>query len=175
MRAIILVHAGTLYTSASELVDEAEIADSIEGIVDEIRSADCLVVIDGMLSDAIGRQMEMAIRETSISITLTDGLVARLWGCDNEEPPYKNWTGTGSDKLVFTGQVEAARAIASKLDTATEIIVTGAWASDDDSTGCVNSVADALRQSGLENVTISPSALRDPWSRPPAPEPQVEP
>jgi hypothetical protein len=69
------------------------------------------------------------------------------------------------------GQEEMAARIAPHLSDCDEILVTGAWATDDNSSGCVNSVVDALIAAGLTRVRVSESALREPKINPDEDEP----
>lgn len=151
----ILVHPGSLAAHGG--------SDAIEDVVREFERHDGpLVVIDGLLSDKLapfedrlGRALEAAEAKGEIAL--------RLWGCDSGEPPFPGWRGYASSgaavDLVHADQEEAAGRIAPLLRSR-DAVLTGAWATHDDSSGCVNSVSRAMRASGWPGRhTISDSAL----------------
>ncbi|MEP3665823.1 MAG: hypothetical protein ABJN42_03705 [Roseibium sp.] len=164
----VLVHAGALFTSARGQVDACDIEDAINGILSDIASAEGLVVIDGMLSDAIPRVMNAAIEEKLMEAAAAGKPAYRLWGCDAGEHPFPGWESFGDlPSPVGDGQEEMAERVAPHLKGCNDILVTGAWATSDGSSGCVCSVVDALRLSGLTGVRLSDSALLEPdWDDP---------
>lgn len=160
-RAVVLVHPGSFWVSGAgqlpgEIVEEAE-----AGITDEIEAAEVLVVIDGDLSGSLGYRPGQFI-ERNLHRLAQEGRAFRLWGCDAGEPPYAVWKPVGLEDAIHTHQEEAALAVAPRLAAlgASEILVTGAWATRDGSSGCVNCVADALRRVLPEiGITVSENAL----------------
>lgn len=155
----VVVHAGAYFTSAQEQVDRDDLAIAIADLKDFICAADGIVVIDGMLSDAIPRDVNRLIDE-ALTRAEAAGLPAiRAWGCDSGEEPYPGWRGHGGYP-VYGSQSEAADPIAYTLRDAAEIVCSGAWATHDGSEGCVNDVADTLRARLPHiDITVSPDAL----------------
>lgn len=143
---LILVHPGSMYGSARAALGYSEARAGREDVLYEVHAHQGgIVVIDGMLSDEIPGKDNLIITE-AIARAAGHGLPAlRLWGCDAGEAPFEGWVGIGAGPLTFTSQQEAAAAIADQLG-AQPILVTGAWASHEKSEGCVNSVADTLRE-----------------------------
>eukprot|EP00919_Chromeraceae_sp_WS-2016_P023762 GHVR01056358.1.p1 GENE.GHVR01056358.1~~GHVR01056358.1.p1 ORF type:complete len:104 (-),score=6.46 GHVR01056358.1:6-317(-) len=89
--------------------------------------------------------------------------VIRMWGCDGGERPYPGWKGYSSPgaaiDLIHSDQEEAAKFIAP-LVRARNAILSGAWATHDGSSGCVNSVVAALKRAGWPgSFSISRTAL----------------
>lgn len=145
--ALVLVHAGSMCGSARSQLGKPE-ADSMRfDVIDEVAHHEgSLIVIDGFLSDELSPD-EQAQIDAALARNATAGhLALRLWGCDGGEAPYPAWQpfGASMEGAVFDGQQEAATAVAPRLaDMA--ITVTGAWATEDLSSGCASSVVLALR------------------------------
>lgn len=169
-KALVLVHPGSLFGSGDFNVGRRAAGKCREKIRNQLLAHEGqLVIIDGYLSDEISEDFEEAIQ-----IGLYNALIAahragrlepvsalRLWGCDGGGAPFSGWESFGSVCLphVFNGQMAAARFLSQYL-TADEIEVTGAWATEDGRWGCVNGVAEVLRN-GLPDtkVRISETAL----------------
>ena len=77
-----------------------------------------------------------------------------MYGCDTGEVAYDGWQENRSYCLdkYFDGPDDAAEFLSEHLETS-EITVTGAWATLDDSSGCVNGVAQTLR-SLMPNIQV---------------------
>lgn len=166
MKTLILVHPGSLCGSARAMLGKYDADAAREEILYEVsHHHGPLVIIDGSFSDELSRA-ENELIETSLARNEALGhLALRIWGCDAGEAPYIGWkpTGLAGKHAVFDGQEEAACAIADILDTG-QILITGAWATEDGSSGCVCSVRDALIASlGPDrNIEISETALMEP-------------
>lgn len=166
MSTLILVHPGSLCGSARSILGRLDANAARDEILFEVsQHQGDLVVIDGSLSDELSRGENETI-EASLARVEADGhLALRIWGCDSGEAPYIGWKATGLQgrHAVFDGQEEAAAAIADILGSG-EISVTGAWATQDGSTGCVCSVRDALVDTlgDIGCITISETALMEP-------------
>ena len=155
----VVVHAGAYFSSAGEQVDSDTLSMAVEDLKTFISAAEGLVVIDGMLSDAIPRDVNRLI-DAALARAETAGMPAiRAWGCDAGEAPYPGWIGHGGYP-VYGSQAEAADPIAYTLRGASRIVCSGAWATRDGSEGCVNDVADTLRaRLPHVDITVSPDAL----------------
>lgn len=85
----------------------------------------------------------------------------RMYGCDTGEVAYDGWQEDRSYCLdkYFDGAHDAAEFLSRYLETSKNT-VTGAWATLDDRSGCVNGVAQTLR-SLMPNtqVRISETAI----------------
>jgi hypothetical protein len=162
MRAVVVVHPGSIFVSGAAEIAEGKLAGIIEGLHEEIREADALVVIDGMFSSAIPFDLQREIAGKLDAAVGNQEVGARVWGCDSGEGPYPAWQGRdGGFGLRHPDQGAAARAAANFLIAADEVIVTGAWATRDGDSGCVCDVADALRDAMPPKcrVSVSPNAL----------------
>ncbi|MCW3784430.1 hypothetical protein [Defluviimonas salinarum] len=162
MRVVVLVHPGSLFASGAAQVDPETHASVVEGVTIDIGSADGLLVIDGFLSDAVPADFELLLADSFAAAEERGHPGLRLWGCDAGEAPWPGWAPRGQGAgPVHADQAAAARAAAPLLADASAIVVTGAWATRDGSSGCVNAVADALRDSlgGTVPVLVSASAL----------------
>jgi hypothetical protein len=157
----VLVHPGSLFGSGKSLVDVETFERAVDGILEDVETADGLVVIDGFLSDLVPGDVERLIGDVLTRSAEAGRPAFRIWGCDAGEAPHRGWSSFGSpEAAVCDGQVEAARRIAPALREAEEIRVTGAWATRDGSSGCVNSVAEALAEAlPACRVEVSPNAL----------------
>ncbi|WP_170378694.1 hypothetical protein [Ruegeria atlantica] len=172
LKTLVLVHPGSMFGSGDFNVGPMAAGRCRDQIRDQLLAHEGqLIIIDGFLSDEINEDFEEAIQ-----IGLNNALVAahragklepvsamRLWGCDAGEDPFDEWESFGSECLprVFSCQEAAAEFLCQYL-MADEIEVTGAWATEDGRWGCVNSVAEVLRD-GLPDTTvrISETALFD--------------
>ena len=164
--ALVLVHAGSLCGSARMQLGRPEADAARAEILDEVASHEGpLVIIDGSMSDEISPH-ENTLMEAALARNAEAGhLSLRMWGCDEGVGPYPEWTPFGGSRegLSFGGQVEAAEAVAPRLaDNA--ITVTGAWATEDLSSGCASSVVTALRAALGPGAIIehSPCVLYEP-------------
>lgn len=155
----VVVHAGAYFSSAGEQVDSDDLSIAIADLKAFIGAAEGIVVIDGMLSDAIPRDVNHLI-DDALKRAEAAGLPAiRAWGCDAGEKPYPGWIGHGGYP-VYGSQSAAADPIAYTLRDAAKIVCSGAWATHDGSEGCVNDVADTLRaRLPHVEITVSPDAL----------------
>lgn len=143
--SLILVHPGSAFTSWRRQVNEDVFARFVSCLEHDLATCTDLVVIDGMLSDGVPSEIDSLIESRLDAIEQNVGLAARLWGCDAGECPFPGWSGRNMvGDTVFGSQEEAALAIAVHLPDNTPVICTGAWATRDGSSGCVNSVAEAL-------------------------------
>jgi hypothetical protein len=126
-----------------------------------------IIVIDGMLSDEISYDMDRALDNAIYEAHGNSDIGMRMWGCDAGEGPYTDWKGFGVGQLVHDSQEEAIASVAEAL-RGSQITVTGAWATDDLSSGCVSSVINALRKHLGDEASISLSdfALREPYEDP---------
>ena len=161
MRVVVLVHPGSHFGPGACEVDPARHQQVTRGIRDDLLSADGLVVIDGSLSDILPGWFEVEVRAGLMRAEQAECPAFRIWGCDSGEPPVVGWQPHGNGiVMVSDGQVTAAGRVSAFLPGADEILVTGAWATRDDSSGCVNSVAHALRDRlpGVE-IRVSENAL----------------
>jgi hypothetical protein len=155
----VIVHAGAYFSSAKEQIDHGDLDFAIDDLRTFIQEAESLVVIDGMLSDAIPQNINTLI-DDALNRAAAAGLPAlRVWGCDSGELPYPKWAGRGGYP-IYGSQSEAADPIAYNLRNAQKIICSGAWATRDGSEGCVNDVADTLRDRLPHiDIEVSPDAL----------------
>jgi hypothetical protein len=172
---LVLVHPGSLFGSADSLLGRSEaqgVREDVFGTLDA--HVGPVLIIDGALSDEIGSPYENRI-EAALSRAMAAGHQAlRLWGCDSGEAPFGRWSGSAPDgvALVHDSQQEAARAAAQVL-AGHQVAVTGAWASVSGTTGCVNSVADVLREAlgPAARIGIDDSAAIVPEEFDDSPEP----
>ncbi|MFG6084186.1 hypothetical protein ACEUZ9_000435 [Paracoccus litorisediminis] len=149
----ILVHPGSFFTSAKSQIDRKTFMARLGGLMDDLDAADGLIVIDGALSDGVPVYANEMIAKKLNEIEAAGGLALRLWGDDAGQFPFLNWQGHGSlaGQRAFDGQMEVATAIAShhaEILNNSNILLCGAWATHDGTSGCVNSVKDALVESG---------------------------
>lgn len=146
--ALVLVHPGSMCGSARSQLGRSEADAARAEVLDRVRThVGPVIVIDGALSDELSRAENRLIDE-AVARALASGHVAgRIWGCDSGERPYPSWSGLRSDggALVHDGQEAAATDIAPLLSGVT-VLVTGAWAGSNEGSGCVNSVANAIRE-----------------------------
>jgi len=164
--ALILVHPGSMCGSARALLGRREADAARAEVLERVRTHEGpFFVIDGALSDELSRAEEGLIREALDRSICSGHAAGRVWGCDSGERPFAVWSGQRSDAgpLRFDGQEAAAESIAPLL-SGIPVLVTGAWAGSNDGSGCVNSVANAVRAVlGREApVGIDETALRMP-------------
>ena len=153
--ALILVHPGSAFTSWRRQVEEEVFANFVASLEHDLATCTDLVVIDGMLSDGVPSDIDRLIESRLNAIGQNAGFAARLWGCDAGEQPFPSWSGRNmAGDAVFGSQQDAARAIAAYLPDNGPVICTGAWATRDGSSGCVNSVAESLA------TRIDPARIR---------------
>lgn len=164
---LILVHPGSMMGSARMNLGKFEADAARDAVLEEVISHEGgLIVIDGAFSDELQGNPEHLISGALAAARGRGELALRLWGCDAGEAPYRGWEGLGelACGLVHDGQCEAATALVEQgvLDGTRPILVTGAWASDDGTDGCVTSVADRLRDllGPQAPIAISENALR---------------
>lgn len=165
-KILILVHPGSLCGSARSMIGKYEADAARDLILHEVQThSGGLIVIDGSLSDELSRA-ENDLIDLALMRNEAEGYVAmRLWGCDSGEPPYADWQSFGMARqdAVFDSQQDAISTVAHKF-AGRNVIVTGAWASVDGSTGCVCSVVDALHEDPANGITaaVSSCALMEP-------------
>jgi hypothetical protein len=153
-KTLVLVLPGSMFGSAgSQLGRKAR--EYRNAVAKEILSHDGhFAVIDGFLSDEIQRGFDDVIEKgLSNAILAAERMgclnlvsAVRMYRCDTGESAYDGWQENRSycmDKN-FDGPDDAAEFLSSHFETS-EITVTGAWATLDDSSGCVNGVAQTLR------------------------------
>ena len=168
-KALVLVLPGSMFGSAESQLGRKARAYR-DAVAEEILSHDGhFAVIDGFLSDEIQRGFDDVIEKgLSNAILAADRMgclnsvsAVRMYGCDTGEAAYDGWQENRSYCLNknFDGPNDAAEFLSRHLETS-EITVTGAWATLDDSSGCVNGVAQTLR-SLMPNtqVRISETAI----------------
>jgi hypothetical protein len=141
--ALILVHPGSLAAHGS--------MQDLDAAVAEMECHDGpIVVIDGYLSDKTA-PLDGRIKNALIRAEQAGYLAARLWGCDSGEPPFDQWKGFVSTGLeieeVHSDQEVAAAKLAPALEDR-DLILSGAWATYDRTSGCVISVGEALKETG---------------------------
>jgi len=145
--ALILVHPGSMCGSARSHLGRREADAARAEVLERVSSHQGLLfVIDGALSDELS-DADNALIEKALERAAAAGHAAgRVWGCDSGETPFPSWSGFRSDngQLVFDEQETAASNFAPHLRDM-PVLVTGAWAGSNDGTGCVNSVANAIR------------------------------
>lgn len=168
-KTLVLVLPGGMFGSAeSQLGRKAR--EYRNAVAEEILSHEGhFAVIDGFLSDEIQRGFDdviekglsNAILAAERAGCLNSVSAVRMYGCDTGESAYDGWQENRSCCLdkYFDGPDDAAEFLSEHLETS-EITVTGAWATLDDSSGCVNGVAQTLR-SLMPNtqVRISETAI----------------
>ena len=159
---LVLVLPGSMFGSAeSQLGRKAR--EYRNAIAEEILSHDGhFAVIDGFLSDEIQRGFDDVIEKGLANAILAAERMGcpssisavRMYGCDTGEVAYDGWQENRSYCLdrYFDGPDDAAEFLSEHLETS-EITVTGAWATLDDSSGCVNGVAQTLR-SLMPNIQV---------------------
>lgn len=164
---LILVHPGSMMGSARMNLGKLNADAARDAVLEEVISHEGgFIVIDGALSDELSGNPGHLIAGALAAAKSRGDPALRLWGCDAGETPYASWQGFGAIEggIVHDGQCEAAAALvrAGVLDARRPIVVTGAWASDDGTDGCVNSVADQLRDllGSAARISISEHALR---------------
>lgn len=168
-KTLVLVHPGSLFGSADWRFgrDARQYRNAIAQQILEHEGN--FVVIDGFLSDEIYTNFDDVIETGLSNAVLTASRAGclnavsavRLYGCDSGEPPFEDWEDCSARCLSkgFTGQAHAAEFLSDHLKTSA-IEVTGAWATLDDSSGCVNDVAAVLRSQMPDvDVRISKTAL----------------
>lgn len=169
---LILVHPGGLFGSTFCRVGY-DTAEYHQRLISQhlCEHTGDFVVIDGSLSDEIPRWYDEIIADCLLRAQKREEQTAtrhktaalRLWGCDSGEGPYGDWQAFGDRCFpdVFDHQGAAASAIAKHIRTPS-VWVTGAWASDDNRSGCVNHVVDVIRSQRPDlSAEICTSALYD--------------
>ena len=161
-KTLVLVLPGSMFGSAeSQLGRKAR--EYRNAVAEEILSHDGhFAVIDGFLSDEIQSGFDDVIEKgLSNAILAAERMgypnsisAVRMYGCDTGEVAYDGWQENRSFCLdkYFDGPDDAAQFLSRYLETS-EITVTGAWATLDDNSGCVNGVAQTLR-SLMPNIQV---------------------
>ena len=171
MRIVVLVHPGSHFIPGSHEVEPARHRTVTDGICEDLRTADGFVVVDGSFSDGMPGWFENEIRAALARAERAACPSLRIWGCDSGERPYAAWQPHGEGiAAISDSQITAAVRLSEFLldrmagqdpgPEVTEILVTGAWATRDDRSGCVNSVAGLLRERlPAVDVRVSENAL----------------
>lgn len=143
---LVVVHPGSVFLSGRSQISEASFRETSANLFRDIQNADGLVIIDGSLSDGVPETIQALIRKKFQECERAGAPAMRVWGCDAGERPYAGWEQHGMPgTAVHDGQALAAAAISAQLHGVGSITVTGAWATQDNSSGCVCDVADVLR------------------------------
>lgn len=165
-KTLILVHPGSMCGSARMHLGKYEADAAREAVLYEVEHHNGpLIIIDGFLSDELSAQEQAVIEDRLIKGESEGHLSLRIWGCDAGEDPIAGWNSFGmqGQHAVFEDQRAAIKSVSHMIGTA-EIEVTGAWATDDLSSGCATSVLQELQQALGDKavVQMSPYALREP-------------
>ena len=156
-KALVLVHPGSMCGSADMQIGRDRATELRKAVLKEVSEhSGPLVVIDGFLSDELSSEEDTLIMEALKRNAAQGYFARRLWGCDSGEEAYTSWVAFGADvgeQTEFEGQEAAAETFAHHL-AAKEIRVSGAWATDDLSSGCATSVLVVLREQLGENVLV---------------------
>jgi len=153
--AYILVHPGSLAAHGG--------SHALNDAIRELERHDGpLVVIDGFLSDKT-EPFDARLRAAFEAAEARGEFAIRMWGCDGGEQPFEGWQGYATPgvaiDLVHSDQQEAAQFLAPILRSR-DAILSGAWATYDGSSGCVNSVGQALKQARWpRSYSLSETAL----------------
>jgi len=152
---LILVHPGSLaaHGGSSSLSDAIRELETHDGPI---------IIIDGSISDK-SAHLDMRISKALNQAEKNGHLALRLWGCDSGEPPFEGWPGrkpSNSDvKMIHSDQEEVAKYLAPEI-SGHPVILSGAWATYDDTSGCVTSVKHALIKAGhKESITMSQNVI----------------
>ena len=159
MRTVIIVHPGSVYVSYACEAPAEMFANVEADMLEQMSFCDNLIVIDGSLSEDAPSSFNRSVAAAIADVTARGGIAMRVWGCDSGEPPYPGWPG--DETHVYGGQVEAATRLAGMLDQSEDIVITGAWARRDGTSGCVTSVHDAISHlhDGMDTfVSVSENA-----------------
>lgn len=162
-KTLVLVLPGSLFGSAKSVLGYDAVSKFRNSIAEQILDHNGnFVVIDGFLSDEIHRGFDDVIEKglSNAVVTATRAgclnLVSsvRMYGCDRGGPAYDGWEDGRSRCLRkdFHSQTDAVNFLSKRLQTSA-IEVTGAWATLDDSSGCVNHVA-ALLRSHMPHISV---------------------
>lgn len=158
---LVVVHPGSFFTSGRGQVSFSAFEEAERGLVEALERCAGLVVIDGAFSDGIPAWFENDLRAKFAALTARGATSVRAWGDDGGEDPPQWWTkGPAAEAIVADGQEAVARMLAASLREQT-LVCAGAWATRDDSSGCVTSVAQALRAEGLGDVHVGDFALQE--------------
>ncbi|NDV52952.1 hypothetical protein [Salipiger sp. PrR003] len=156
-KALVLVHPGSMCGSAAMQIGRGRANELRKAVLKEVSEhSGPLVVIDGFLSGELSPQENDLIMEALQRNAEQGHFARRFWGCDGGEEPFAAWESFGAlegEQVEFEEQQAAAEAFASHL-AHTEIRVSGAWATDDLSSGCATSVLIVLREQLGENVLV---------------------
>ena len=147
-RILVVVHPGSALGSANFNLGRADARAARETLAEEIAGFDGhVVVIHGGLSSELSDYpiFDRALRGALNGAHAKGRLAAEMYGCDNTGPHHPD----AARRLV--GRFPALRGCS--------IVCTGAWATEDNSSGCVNDVADSLRAAGCGNVNVSDRAV----------------
>lgn len=145
-QALILVHPGSMCGSARMHMGRDAANAARHDVFERVRNhSGAFFAIDGAPSDELSADESREI-DLAVMRALAAGHPAgRYWGCDSGEKPYGSWAGLGDGQTVFGSQEEAASEIAPKI-SGFRVLVTGAWAGSNANEGCVNSVANTIRE-----------------------------
>lgn len=170
LKTLVVVHPASLSSSAEHWICPDIINECRENISDQIRGHRGNIVIldstypferDELLEDALHIGLENAVTTATHHGCLNPVSALRIWGTDEQTPPFDGYTGSATWCIprLFTRQIRITAFLCKQLQT-DQIEVTGAWATLDNSSGCVNAVANSFRR-GMPNskVRISETAL----------------
>ena len=153
--ALILVHPGSLAAHGGSC--------ALDDAVREIENHDGpIVVIDGFLSDKTA-PYDDRLRAAFSRAEQIGHFALRLWGCDGGEHPFAQWPGYKtpgiSIQMVHNCQEKAAAQL-SEILSGRNAVLSGAWATYDQTSGCVTSVGQALKRAGWAGTyTMSENVL----------------
>lgn len=153
IKTTILVHPGSFFVSGALQVSSEIFEEALELLKAELDAADKILVIDGFLSDYMPIWAQDLIPDEDERIT-------RIWGCDSGEPASDYWLDCVAHGDIEASSQEAAIAEAVLAGLVEgQISCAGAWSTRDGSSGCVNSVFDALVEIGIPNVRLSDARI----------------
>ena len=163
LKTLVVVHPASLMSNAEHWICPEILSTCRTNICNQIRAHEGNIIIlesnypfepDELLEDALQTGLENAVGVATDYGCLNPASALRIWGADEQTPPFGQYTGSGSWYIprVYTRQQRISSFLCNHLQT-DDIEITGAWATLDDSTGCVNAVAKSFRL-GMPNVKV---------------------